>query len=369
MLKNSLFHICKEFFLSWNKQNQLTQVKNDIVLGNNGDNVAPQHTSTYKYDSLERRIETIFQDHKDSTKNTTRRFIYDNEDIIAELDESNKLIAFYVHGPGIDTPLALVRDLNKDGDFSVNEVFYYTRDHLGSVRELLDHRGVMYQRYSYGAYGETRLEKHEGSQKHKFIENRYAYTSREIDHKTGLYYYRARWYSPETGSFISADPIGFESQDTNFYRYVENNPVVFNDPFGLWTIGQGFVISFSALGRTFSFDAQIVVDDSGNWGITRTQCSGSVSEIFGVTAGHIVSIGNLETIEDLKGGSISESFISNLLPTPVSPIAGGGITTPAPFEDNEKPCGATVSKILGGAVGVSPIDYSNVRCDTKLISF
>ena len=127
----------------------------------------------------------------------------------------------------------MVRDLNKDGDFSENEVFYYTRDHLGSVRELLDHRGVMYQRYSYGAYGETRLEKHEGSQKHKFIENRYAYTSREVDHKTSLYYYRARWYSPQTGSFISADPIGFSGQDTNFYRYVGNNPVLLIDPFGL----------------------------------------------------------------------------------------------------------------------------------------
>ncbi len=42
----------------------------------------------------------------------------------------------------------------------------------------------------------------------------------------GLMYYRARWYDPQQGRFISEDPIGLEG-GMNFFAYVENNPVIF----------------------------------------------------------------------------------------------------------------------------------------------
>jgi hypothetical protein len=48
-----------------------------------------------------------------------------------------------------------------------------------------------------------------------------------------LYYYRARYYDAKAGRFISKDPIGFGGEDANLFRYVENNPVNFIDPFGL----------------------------------------------------------------------------------------------------------------------------------------
>lgn len=50
---------------------------------------------------------------------------------------------------------------------------------------------------------------------------------------TGLYYYRARYYSPTLKRFISEDPIGFSSGDVNFYAYVGNSPTNFIDPLGL----------------------------------------------------------------------------------------------------------------------------------------
>jgi len=59
-----------------------------------------------------------------------------------------------------------------------------------------------------------------------------AFTGREWDPETGLYYYRARYYDPKIGRFISEDPIGFAA-GTNFYNYVENNPVRYTDPYGL----------------------------------------------------------------------------------------------------------------------------------------
>jgi RHS repeat-associated protein len=59
-----------------------------------------------------------------------------------------------------------------------------------------------------------------------------AYTAREWDPETNLYYYRARYYDPKVGRFISEDPIGFKG-GANFYAYVFNRPCGLNDPMGL----------------------------------------------------------------------------------------------------------------------------------------
>jgi len=53
-----------------------------------------------------------------------------------------------------------------------------------------------------------------------------------LDATTGLLYYRARWYDPQSARFISEDPIGVKG-GLNFYAYVENDPINDSDPFGL----------------------------------------------------------------------------------------------------------------------------------------
>jgi len=61
--------------------------------------------------------------------------------------------------------------------------------------------------------------------------NPYQFTGREND-GTGLYFYRARYYSPTFQRFVSQDPIGFAGGGPNLYGYVLNNPISFIDPFG-----------------------------------------------------------------------------------------------------------------------------------------
>jgi len=75
------------------------------------------------------------------------------------------------------------------------------------------------------------------------------YTGREND-GTGLYYYRARYYSPSLHRFISEDPIGFAG-GVNLYAYSENDPVNLKDPTGLFVCTWHRWITWSA-----AFDAR-----------------------------------------------------------------------------------------------------------------
>jgi RHS repeat-associated protein len=65
----------------------------------------------------------------------------------------------------------------------------------------------------------------------------------EVRSGLGIDYYRARYYNPQTGRFISEDPAGYFGGGTNFYAYAGNDPIYFRDPYGLsfWScFGNGF---------------------------------------------------------------------------------------------------------------------------------
>jgi RHS repeat-associated protein len=115
----------------------------------------------------------------------------------------------------VDEPLAMRR-----GGY----VAYYQADGLGSVTSLSGSTGQPVATYVYDSFGNTTPT--EG------IFNPYRYTGREQDPETGLYYYRARYYDPTTGRFISEDPIRFKG-GVDFYAYVRNNPISLADPLGL----------------------------------------------------------------------------------------------------------------------------------------
>jgi RHS repeat-associated protein len=100
---------------------------------------------------------------------------------------------------------------------------YFLTDALGSTRALTDDTKAITTRYQYEPFGET-------TTSGAVSTNSSQYTGREND-GTGLYYYRARYYSPTLKRFISEDPIGLAG-GFNTYAYVEGNPVSANDPSG-----------------------------------------------------------------------------------------------------------------------------------------
>jgi RHS repeat-associated protein len=171
-------------------------------------------TANYKYDGLGRRVEKEVI----SVGTTVTRYVYDNEDILLELDGSNTILARYTHGPGIDEPLIM----EKGG-----QGFFYQADGLGSITEITDSAGAIKQRYTYSSYGKI-----ESQLDPNFIQP-YTFTSRELDSETDLYFYRARYYDADVGRFLQADLIGFAG-GSNFYTGVNNNPATFIDPYGLY---------------------------------------------------------------------------------------------------------------------------------------
>jgi RHS repeat-associated protein len=79
--------------------------------------------------------------------------------------------------------------------------YFYTMDGLGSVRDLTNAAETIVEQYSYDSFGNLASPPATG--------NPYTYTSREYDPETGLLFYRARYYDPKVGRFLTEDPIKF----------------------------------------------------------------------------------------------------------------------------------------------------------------
>ncbi|MBU0472028.1 MAG: RHS domain-containing protein [Nanoarchaeota archaeon] len=104
-------------------------------------------------------------------------------------------------------------------------VEFYHSDHLGSPSVVTDESGGVVWSADYDTFGEAINEKGDNDLK---------YNSKEED-KTGLLYYGARYYNPETGRFITTDTVKgdvLDSQSQNRYVYVKNNPLKYIDLIG-----------------------------------------------------------------------------------------------------------------------------------------
>lgn len=182
-------------------------------------------SASFGYDALGRRIEKIIN-------GRTTRYLYDGLDIVQEVENGLPAVN-YIRTLNIDEPLARI---NADG-----AVRYYQQDALGSVIALTDDTGAIRTQYAYDPFGNVTITG-------EASDNPFQYTGREND-GSGLYFYRARYYSPELQRFVSEDPIlkmsilsaqqKFKAMTAknplilNSYGYVVNNPLRYSDPEGL----------------------------------------------------------------------------------------------------------------------------------------
>lgn len=139
---------------------------------------------------------------------TTINLLYDNQNLIAEYDAAGTtVLRKYVHGPGTDEPIVWY-----EGTGTAAKNWLYA-DHLGSIVATANGTGASTGTYTYGPYGEPNTT----------TGIRFRYTGQQLIAELGLYYYKARFYSPTLGRFLQTDPIG-DKDDQNLYAYTKNNP-------------------------------------------------------------------------------------------------------------------------------------------------
>jgi len=166
----------------------------------------------FKYDPYGRRIYK-------SSASSTSIFTYDDDRLIEETTASGGSVARYSQTESIDEPLAMMRG---------GVTSFYNADGLGSITSLSNSAGTLAQTYSLDSFG--KLTASAGS-----VTNPFLYTAREFDTETNLYFYRARYYDPTVGRFVSQDEIG-NDDDADLYRYVRNNAPNLRDPTGLYKL-------------------------------------------------------------------------------------------------------------------------------------
>jgi RHS repeat-associated protein len=190
---------------------------------------------TYQYDLHNRLTGVLHGTEKVAT------YSYDAAGLlVTRTDEKNKLTR-YAYSPGgkliYEQKEATAAGLRKrsfvysqntlvgwsDTDDNGRHDYYTLTDHLGSVTAITDTTGTKVWGGEYDAFGTI-----SGSVGRLDFDG--IFTGKLIDPATGLYYYNARWYDPETGRFITEDPA---RDGSTWYAYCGNNPINFTDPTGL----------------------------------------------------------------------------------------------------------------------------------------
>jgi len=169
----------------------------------------PQKSTEFRYDGQSRRVAII---ETDGIRKTETKYTWCGNVICQAKDAQDRPVAYYF-SQGVYRPQA-----------KGNKKEYYAKDYLGSIRDVLDEKGSPIARYDYDPYGNLTSDPAKAPE--------FGYAGMHYHALSGLYLTKYRAYDPQSGRWLSRDPIG-EAGGINLYAYVGGNPVSFIDPLGL----------------------------------------------------------------------------------------------------------------------------------------
>jgi len=223
-------------------------------------------TALYTYNHLDQRVTKTLNGH-------TRLLLYDQAgNLISEMDAATgTVLAEYIWLD--DTPLGFVQS---------GQTYQVHVDHLGTPKALTDGGGQVVWKASYNPFGKASITSQGPTFNLRFPGQYY-------DTETGLHYNWHRYYDPDTGRYITSDPIGLGG-GINTYAYALNNPKSLYDPYGLWAIGdplpQSIVDVSAGFGDTISLGLTGAVRKALGTDSAVNRCSAAY------TTGEVVGIGH-----------------------------------------------------------------------------
>jgi RHS repeat-associated protein len=186
----------------WDALNRLTQITYPSAA-----------YTTFAYDGLGRRVQIA-----ESTSSIPKNYLWIGSEIAEERSAGN----------------TATKRFFPQGEQQSGTNYYYTRDHLGSVREMLNSSGSIVARYGYDPYGKTTLVSGSNLSTKQ-------YAGMYMHQPSALYLTRAgdgsstgRPFDPATGRWLSRDPIN-EDGGMNLYGYCSNDPADYTDTSGLFS--------------------------------------------------------------------------------------------------------------------------------------
>lgn len=286
----------KAYQFSYTASNQLYQVK---ILASALGQIEKE--IFYTYDVLGRRMQKQLVDHLGSSS-YLRKYIYDGENILAELDSSNNMLARYTHSPLAPDDILSV-EITTDGvsagiGTSIGK-FYYLKDAIGSIADIQDHSGAKVQSYEYSSFGKVNFVRNAIGQdvtSNPQIKTPFMFAGREYEQETGMYFNRARYYDPSIGRFLQEDPYAGEQHEPmsviNKYGYSANRPTIITDPSGkFW-----WILAFAFLGGAQGYQAGVDAGFTGGkllgsvlLGAVTSVAAPGATQLWGVGAGLTVS--------------------------------------------------------------------------------